>query len=377
MRLRIAHELETIASSDWNALRGAEHPFLRHEFLAALERHRCIHPGNGWQPWHLLLYEGTTLRAAAPAYIKGHSWGEFVFDFSWAEAYARHGLEYYPKLVGAVPYSPVNGSKILVHPDTDPTTAQAALAEFAREQVRELGLSSMHWLFVDAAEAATLARAGYTSRTGTQFHWRNRGYSDFDGFLAGFSAKKRKNVRQERAKVAAQQLDVRVLHGPEVSAAQWRAFHALYCDTFHAHGNVPILSVEFFQDVAQHMGEQVLLVAVQAHGELVAAAWLLEGPDALYGRYWGSRVELPGLHFETCYYRPIEYAIAKGLARFEPGAQGEHKIARGFLPEPTLSAHWLAQPQMQAAVADFCGRERVHVQHYMDELSAHSPFRAN
>ncbi len=375
MEVRIATSMEAVPAAAWNRLCGTENPFLRHEFLAALERHRCISPQTGWQPFHLLLYEDECLLAAAPAYIKGHSWGEFVFDFSWAAAYEQHGLSYYPKLIVGVPYSPVTGKRALWAPEADPRRCLSTLAKAARALLGEHGLSSVHWLFPEAEQADGLRAEGYAIRTGTQFHWTNHAYTDFHAFLGTMSAKKRKNIRQERRKVQEAGVEFRLLHGHEVDAATWAVFDRFYRSTFHLYGNVPILNRPFFEDIGRSLGDHVLLALAYRAGKAIAGAFLMHGGGSLYGRYWGAEQELPGLHFETCYYQPIDYAIRVGMQRFEPGAQGEHKIARGFLPTPTYSAHWMKEPAMHDAVLDFTRREQAYVDHYASELSTHSPFR--
>jgi predicted N-acyltransferase len=376
MDIRIAQGMAEVAPEAWNSLEGTDNPFLRHEFLHALEAHGCVDPDDGWQPSHLLLHQDDRLLAAAPAYLKGHSWGEFVFDWSWADAHARYGLPYYPKLVVAVPYSPATGPRVLVAPGVAPSMAADALAAAAQRIVIDNRLSSAHWLFTDTALAERLRAADYDLRTGCQFHWSNRGYRDFDHFLSFFSSKKRKNVRQERSRVRAAGVTFDWLPGQDVSDAQWRAFEGFYRRTFHAHGNVPVMSAAFFRDIGRMLRDRVLLVLAYQRGEPVAGALLLRSADTLYGRYWGSAIELNGLHFETCYYQGIDYCIRHGLARFEPGAQGEHKVPRGFLPVPTRSAHWLRNDALRRAVSDFLTRERPHVEAYLEDMRVHSPFRA-
>ncbi|NLO79713.1 MAG: N-acetyltransferase [Xanthomonadaceae bacterium] len=375
MNIRVIQNLNEIEPAAWNRLQGTDNPFLRHEFLHAFETHRCIHPGNGWQPFHLLLEDGGRILAAAPAYLKGHSWGEFVFDFSWADAHAQRGPPYYPKLIFGVPYSPATGPRVLSAPELSTATAAAALADAARQLLSEHALSSAHWLFPTAEQARLLAESGYMLRHGCQFHWENRGYRDFDDFLAALSAKKRKNLRQERRRVREAGIEFEWLHGTDASSTDWLTFERFYRDTFLAYGNVPILNASFFQDVGRHLGDRVLLVLARQRGRTVAGALFLRSSDTLYGRYWGSSIALSGLHFETCYYQGIEYCIRHGLQRFEPGAQGEHKVARGFLPSRTYSAHWIKDPQLQRVIAAFLQREKPQVAAYMEYMSRQSPFR--
>lgn len=376
MKVTVVQRLADIPAAEWNGLQGTDNPFLRHEFLAALESHDCVSPENGWQSFHLLLIDGGRLRAAAPAYIKGHSWGEFVFDWSWADAHARRGLPYYPKLVVAVPYSPVPGPRLLIADEADPVIAAKALGQAATQIADEYELSSAHWLFTEDALTGQLQDNGYLHRMGYQFHWTNNGYQDFDHYLSTFASKKRKNVRQERERVRAAGIQFQWLPGDAVDDAQWRIFERFYRITFHEHGNVPVMSAGFFRDIGRRLGDRVLLLLAFHRGEAVAGALFLRSSDTLYGRYWGSIVELSGLHFETCYYQGIDYCIRHGLQRFEPGAQGEHKVARGFLPVATHSVHWLRDDMLRGAVAGFLDRERQQVDAYMADVRRHSPFRA-
>lgn len=375
MDIRILQRLADIPPSAWNGLRGTDNPFLRHEFLHALEAHGCAQSRSGWQPFHLLLQQGERLLAAAPAYLKAHSWGEFVFDFSWADAHARRGLAYYPKLVVGVPYSPVTGPRVLVAPGESVKEATSTLAQAVRRLVTEQGLSSAHWLFPDGGLADQLQAEGYQRRTGCQFHWENQGYGEFQDFLAALNSKKRKNVRQERRRVEEAGIRFLWLHGPEISGADWLLFERFYRDTFLAHGNVPVLNAGFFRAIGQGLGDRVLLVLAQHRQETVAGALFLRSADTLYGRYWGSSVDLDGLHFETCYYQGIEYCIQQRLRYFEPGAQGEHKVARGFLPQATHSVHWIEDPTLRRVIADFLQRERVHISAYMQDMVERSPYR--
>ena len=359
----------------WNALQGADNPFLRHEFLDALERHGAVSRENGWIPYHLLLEDDGTLAAAAPAYIKGNSWGEFVFDFAWAHAYERNGLAYYPKLVIAVPYSPVNGPRMLLNPDYPAEGLRHALADGARQMADAMEISSVHWLFAREADMAVLEEADYARREGCQYHWRNAGYADFDDFLAGLSAKKRKNIRRERRRVAEQGLALRTVHGDEASPALWDVLHGFYQDTFHAHGNLPVITRDCFIELGETLGDRVVLFVAEEGDEPVAGAICLRSGDTLYGRYWGAARDYDGLHFEACYYQGIDYCIRHGLTRFEPGAQGEHKVARGFLPVLTHSAHYLRDAQFRAAVDDFLERERPAVARYAHDLTVEGPYR--
>ena len=376
MELRAIPSISDVDAARWNALAGADNPFLRHEFLAALEHHGAVSEDNGWVPYHLLLWDDQTLAAAAPAYLKGNSWGEFVFDFAWAHAYERNGLDYYPKLVIAVPYSPVNGPRMLLNPDYPADGLRHTLADGARQMMEAMEVSSVHWLFANPADIDTLSAADHDVRLGCQYHWQNAGYSDFEDFLSGMSSKKRKNIRRERRRVAEQGLSMRVVHGDEATDALWDALHGFYTKTFHEHGNLPVITRACFAELGEKLGRQVVLFVAEEHGVPVAGAICLRSDDTLYGRYWGSARAYDDLHFETCYYQGIEYCIQTGLQRFEPGAQGEHKVTRGFLPTLTRSAHYLADERFRAAVGDFLARERPAVQAFARDLEQDAPYRA-
>lgn len=376
LTLHICDDLTGVAAADWDRLVDDRYPFLRHVFLAGLERHGCLGEAWGWLPRHLLLRDADDrLVGAAPLYLKYNSYGEFVFDWAWADAYRRQGLDYYPKLVSASPYTPATGPKLLVAPDAPPGTA-AALLQAGRRLAEELQVSSLHWLFPPTEQKDLMAESGLMIRTGCQFHWENRGYTDFDHYLSHFSSAKRKQVRRERRRVAEAGVTLRRLHGDEATEAEWALFHQLYEDTFDRKGGMPTLTLDFFMSLAEQAPESVLLVLADYDNEPVAAAFNLVGSDGLYGRHWGCRAQFHSLHFEACYYQGLDYCIERGLGRFEPGAQGEHKISRGFLPTPTWSAHWIAHPGFAAAVDDFLQRETRGMADYMAELAEHSPFKA-
>lgn len=375
MKLKVLNALEEIPPAEWNSLTGTDNPFLRHEFLVALERHGAVSRRTGWIPSHLVLYDERGLAAAAPVYQKLHSWGEFVFDFAWANAYDRLGLDYYPKLVCAVPYTPVTGPRILFRPGLDSTALIRELAARARAFIEREDLSSAHWLFLEPETARTFAAEGYSIRLGCQYHWSNPGYRSFDEFLAELSSKKRKSIRRERRHVADAGIEFRTLHGHEIPPQLWQTFHRYYVNTFHAHGNIPLLSLAFFRELGEQLGSQVVLIDAQRAGRSIAGALFLRSQSTLYGRYWGSSETHDGLHFETCYYQGIEYCVREGLHRFESGAQGEHKVARGFLPTPTYSCHHLLDPRLQHAVDEFLHQERVEMQGYIRERSREGPFR--
>jgi len=376
LRMEIRDGLGAVDPAAWDALTGAREPFLRHAFLEGLERHGCLGRRYGWFPQHVLLFEGKRLLAAAPCYAKTNNYGEFVFDWAWQSAWERHGQPYYPKLVISVPYTPATGPRLLVHPEaTEPETLQRRLLEAAITRGQELGASGVHLLFPPEPEAALAAEAGLVRRMGCQYHWHNQDYADFDGFLEALSSKKRKNVKRERRRVREQGIGFRVLTGASASSEDWARFHRFYQDTFERHMGIPTLSEEFFAGTAAALGTQVVLFEARHGDETIAAALCYRSHDTLYGRFWGCSQDLPDLHFETCYYQGIEYCINEGLARFEPGAQGEHKIPRGFLPVPTTSAHAVLTPGFRASVQDFCLRETQMMRAQCAQLMQHSPYR--
>lgn len=376
MRITTHTSLEEIPAAAWNALSEGRDPFLRHEFLVALERHDCVGERFGWLPRHLAAYDDSgVLLGAVPLYLKDNSYGEFVFDWAWADAYARNGLHYYPKLVASIPYTPATGSRLLIKPHADQAAAGHALIEAALEQARELGVSSLHWLFTPLEQTEQLEAHGLMRRTGCQFHWRNHGYRDFSDFLDTFTSAKRKKVRQERRHVADAGIEVEVLHGDAMSESQWHTLHGFYRSTFERKSGTPTLSLPFFQEISRTMSESLVLVLARHRGVYVAGAICLRGTDALYGRHWGCSADYHSLHFEACYYQGIDYCIQHGLQLFEPGAQGEHKISRGFLPTPTWSAHWIAHEGFREVLARYTAQESAHTMEYIKELAEHSPYK--
>jgi predicted N-acyltransferase len=372
MHIRFHAAIAELPAAEWDALRADENPFVSHAFLDALERGGCVRPAWGWQAHHLGLYEHGRLIAAAPLYLKGNSHGEFVFDWGWAHAWERAGGEYYPKLLCGVPYSPVPGPRLLAGDDGRTPQLQRALVGAMRDEAARLGLSSVHANFLQAAELAAFGD-DWLARSDVQFHWHNRGYRDFPDFLAALSHKKRKNILHERRHVAASGLSIEWRGGDTLDDREWRRVHALYEATFDAKGNHAALTAAFFGRLGE-LG-RTAQVALARHGEaIVAMALFVQGGNVLYGRYWGAAMDVPGLHFELCYYRGIDYAIAHGLERFEPGAQGEHKLARGFLPVRTHSRHYLANADFRAAVAAALASEAEAVDAYAAELHGHSPY---
>ncbi len=369
--------ITAIPADHWNRLADPDAPFLRHEFLAAMERHGCVGEALGWLPQHLALRdEQGQLLAVAPCYLKSNSYGEFVFDWTWADAYRRHGLHYYPKLVVASPYTPATGRRLLTGDTPERHDHAQALIQGAMQIAERMGVSSLHWLFTADDEIGWLKAQGLMPRMGCQFHWHNQGHASFTDLLDTFTAEKRKKIRRERRRVTDSGIRIRRLTGDAVTEAEWVAFHRLYCDTFDKHGGIPTLTLAFFQDIGATMGQQLLLV-LAFHGQrIVAAAFSLIGQHSLYGRHWGCLQDFHSLHFEACYYQGLEYCIEHGLARFEPGAQGEHKVSRGFLPTPTWSAHWIANPVFRSAIAHVLEQEQAGMNGYLTEMHAHSPYRS-
>lgn len=370
LQLRVLPSLAALRAAQWDGLHDGSNPFISHAFLSGLEQHGCLRPEWGWQAQHLSLWHDDELVAAAPGYLKQNSHGEFVFDHAWANAYARHGLEYFPKWLCGVPYSPVTGPRLLARYDAD----RQALIEAVVRHVQDNDLSSAHINF-HLADEDPLFGAQWLQRDDVQFQWRRQpDWKNFDDFIGAMDHKRRKNIRQERAKVVRAGISFVVRHGDEASADELRAMHGFYLQTFAEYGNAPALTLAFLRHMAEQMPRQLVLFLAIQDGEPIAGALCLRGADTLYGRYWGGAT-LPGLHFETCYYQGIEYCLREGLQRFEPGAQGEHKLARGFLPTQVRSHHWLAHPQFREAARDWCGHEREDVATYAADLMRHSPFK--
>ena len=343
--LRIIERIDDVDAHSWNALGVRPYPFLRHEFLSALEAEGCLGEKYGWLPRHLTVWRDDRLEGAAPMYLKFNSYGEFVFDWAWANAYERNGLRYYPKLVSASPYTPATGPKLLLHPEAHEQTAQILMAA-GLELARQSQASSLHWLFTTPDETRLLENSGLLRRTGCQFHWENQGYADFDAFLAALTSSKRKNIRKERRKVVEAGVTFRLLDGEQASDADWQTFHSFYESTFDKRGGIATLSLGFFKSIARNMPGSVLLIMADHADQPVAAAFCLVGDDTLYGRHWGCNEYFDNLHFEACYYQGLDFCIDHGLQRFEPGAQGEHKIS------PRLSAR-------QTHVGALAGRRTV------------------
>ena len=374
-RTHIVSSLDEIGQPEWDALVAAQeksNPFLSYAFLHALHASGSAAPDAGWQPQFLTLFDGDDkLAAALPLYVKYHSYGEYVFDWAWADAYERSGQDYYPKLLSAIPFTPVTGPRLMA---VD-ATARAALIAVLKKTQKATKVSSMHILYPPEQEAKQLEAAGYMLRSGVQFHWINQGYADFDAFLATLEMKKRKNIRAERRKVAEAGVTLRRVRGREATQDDWRLFNRCYRHTYAAHHSTPYLNLDFFKRIGATMPDNILLVIAERDGQPIAASLVIHNQDTLFGRYWGELEHVPCLHFEASYYQPLEFCIEQGIQTFEGGAQGEHKMARGFLPTRTWSAHWLAQPAFADAVANFLERESGGIEQYIDELNDRNPFK--
>lgn len=408
-RTRIVDSPADIDAGAWNRLLAAQEqptPFLRHEFLSALTEAGCASADTGWAPRFVTIWRSRSgkpyqagqsdpaladaedaasedpvdlddeeLVAACPLYLKDHSYGEYVFDWAWADAYRRNGLEYYPKLLCAVPFTPVAGARLLALDDESRVTLAATLRALAEES----GVSSLHVLYPSDKEAEILSAVGLMSRKGVQFHWENNGYRHFDDFLDTLEQKKRKNIRAERRKVQEAGVTMRRVQGPQITDEEWRFFNRCYQQTYREHHSSPYLNINFFRTIGRTMPDNLLMVIAEHEGRPIASSLVIyqreSGGGTLYGRYWGAIEHVPCLHFETAYYQPLEFCIEQGLRTFEGGAQGEHKMARGFLPTVTHSAHWLAHPAFADAIERFLAQETENMSHYVDELREHDPFK--
>ncbi len=374
--VRFHRSINEISAEAWRRLAVGAGPFLQHAFLSALEDSGSVGPGTGWAPNHITLWRRGEGQPAVvvPMYRKSHSWGEYVFDWAWADAWARFGLSYYPKFVTAVPFTPSTGPRILAAEDVV-ETAVPALLEAVRKTLNRVGGSSWHVLFPREAEAEQLQQAGLLRRHGSQFHWFNHDYQDFDDFLSRFNSRRRKNVRKERRGVEQAGIRCHRFTGEQIDEALWDRFYRYYLQTYAERGQQGYLSRRFFSLLGGLMPESVLLIMAEQHGEWVAGALYLRDEERLYGRYWGAEVEVPGLHFEACYYQGIEYCIEQGLLRFDAGAQGEHKLARGFEPVRTDSLHWIEDERFRDAIDRFCREEARYVDSYMEAARETLPYR--
>ncbi|MBM3482102.1 MAG: N-acetyltransferase [Alphaproteobacteria bacterium] len=374
--LRFVERLKDIDAAAWDACAGADNPFVRHAFLNALEESGSAVPDSGWLPRHLVLNdEAGRLIGALPMYAKGNSLGEYVFDHGWAEAFERAGGRYYPKLLVGVPFTPVPGPRLLSRPDENVDAVRSALIDGAIALAETSSLSSIHVNFLGNDEATFLSERGLLRRTGLQFHWRNDGYGCFEDFLETLSSRKRKQIRRERREALAAGLTIRVLGGADIKERHWDAFFDFYQDTGSRKWGSPYLTRRFFSLLGERMADDIVLIFAERGSKPIAGALNLKGSDALFGRNWGALEYYPFLHFELCYYQAIDYAIAAKLARVEAGAQGEHKLMRGYLPVPTYSAHWIAHEGLRRAIESFLARETPFVVNEIEALAEHAPFK--
>lgn len=406
MKAATVNSIKSVGAEHWNKLVSEDSPFLRHEFLAALETAKCVGEDSGWIPCHLLVWpEDATIEtvaesdtetddepdagieplieaapiAAMPLFLKYHSYGEYVFDWAWADAYQRAGLDYYPKLLCAAPFTPATGPRLLISSDMSDVD-HAALSQFLIKAALSVAdtfkVSSLHCLFTTKHEAQLFAAAGFLQREGTQFHWENAQYTSFDDYLSAFSSKNRKKVKRERRRVREAGVTFSHITAQALTDEHWETFYEFYRSTIDVRGAIPYLNLAFFKALGETMSERVLLIFAERNGHPIAGTLNLIGRHTLYGRYWGATEMVPDLHFETCYYQSIDYCIEHGLKRFEAGAQGEHKLQRGLLPTATRSAHWVSHPQFANAIEDFLEREQENTDQYRDVLTTHSPFRS-
>lgn len=377
--LHILDNLSVVPATEWNALlQDDSGPFVKHEFLSSLEEANCVGVDAGWQVAHLILKSDNRLIGAMPLYLKKHSYGEYVFDWAWAEAYTQHGLQYYPKLLCAIPFTPIQGTRILVHPEFDSNQIHESLIKGLKSLVYSNDLSSAHVLFPSEKEITHLEKQGFQLRNTVQFHWKNQGFQSFEQFLSALTMKRRKNIRHERAMVAKESITFRHIPGDLANDQDWDHFYACYQNTYLEHYSPPYLNREFFQLLAQRMPKNIHLIFAQRDARPIAASLLMVDQKAskVFGRYWGALGRVPCLHFETAYYQAIEYCIAENIDIFEGGAQGEHKMARGFLPTTIQSAHYIQDPRFAKSIELFLQRERAGVANYVDELSEHNPLKS-
>ncbi len=375
MEVKQIHSMAQVDVADWNRLAGEAYPFMRHEFLRALEQSGSVCEQSGWIASHLLVLNDDQLVAFMPLYLKQHSWGEYVFDQQWAEAYQQQGLDYYPKWLTAIPLTPCQGTRIVIQAAIDPLEVMHTLLNFIKQLSEQHGISSWHCLFPDLQQVEQLRSLGLSIREGVQFHWFNQSYRDFNDFLFTLNASKRKMLKRERRRVSEQGVRLLRITGQDVSELQWQVFFQFYTMTYLKRGSQPYLNLAFFQQIAATMGEQLLLVLAIKDNKTIAAALSFVGSDTLYGRYWGCYEDYNSLHFEACYYQGLDYCIEHGLKRFDSGAQGEHKIARGFEPVTTYSAHWIKDVRFAKAIEHFLVREQKAVQHYKQDTASYLPFK--
>ena len=375
--IRQLNGLHDISAKDWNHLTDQNNPFVLHEYLYGLEKYDCL-SNQGWSPCHLAVYSGNTLAGALPLYLRNNSYGEFVFDWTWADAYERAGGKYYPKLVTAIPFAPVIGPRLLVHPDTP---SSKKIKQLLIDRVLHLlevnALSSYHCLFIDKTDLEMFEENRLLARYTCQFHWHNGGYRDFQDFLDSLTSKKRKQIKRERKKVNDCDINIEIMQGNQITEKQWGAFYNFYCSTFYRRWGNPRLTLGFFMSLGQTILEQTLLILAQHRNSYIAGAFLMQSQDTLYGRHWGCSSLYPYLHFELCYYQAIEYCINNKINMFDAGVQGEHKLSRGFQPYAATSYHWIQHPDFRNAIKDYLWQEKREIDTYIENLNMHLPFKSD
>ncbi len=376
IKIKTIKSLHDVSASEWNTLAGSQFPFIQYEFLIALENNGAVGKEFGWLTNFFLAYENDKLIGALPLYIKFNSYGEFVFDWAWADAYQQNHIRYYPKLVTAIPYTPATGPRLLIRDNDQYQDIADALINSVLSFAEKSQVSSFHCLFTNTKDTNYFAQhPRFMMRLGCQFHWSNNNYKCFFDYLDKLTSKKRKQIKRERRIVKEQGIEFEILNGLTATNQHWDIYHRFYENTFERKRGMPTLSKDFFKEIAKTMPENIVLVLAKHQGEYVASAFNLKGIDTLYGRHWGCSEDFDNLHFEACYYQGLEYCINYGLKQFEPGAQGEHKIARGFMPTKTWSAHWIAHPEFADAINQFVERERGGMEHYIESLMDHSPYK--
>lgn len=375
IEISIIGAINEVSSDEWNQLVDNDNPFACFEFLNALEQHHCVGQNHGWLPQHILIKENNTLIGASPMYLKNNSYGEFVFDWAWADAYHRSGIEYYPKLVTSIPYTPATGQRFLINDLNRFEEISQLIISSGLQHAKSLGVSSMHWLFTNKTDTEQLENNNLMLRLGCQFHWQNNNYNDFEHYLSFFNSKNRKKIKRERKQVQQQDIEIEIRSGLEMTDSLWETYHSFYSSTFDKKSGMATLSLDFFKSIGQTMPNNVLVLFAKHNNEYVASAFCIRGDKTLYGRHWGCSEEFDSLHFELCYYQGLEYCINNNLQRFEPGAQGEHKIYRGFLPSKTWSAHWVSHPEFDTVIRKHVAHEQEGMHHYIKDMQSHSPFK--
>jgi len=375
LKISIIGAINEITADEWNLLVDNDNPFASFEFLNALEQHDCVGQNYGWLPQHIVIHEKGTLIGASPMYLKNNSYGEFVFDWAWADAYQRSGLEYYPKLVTSIPYTPATGQRFLISDQDRYQEISELIINAGLEHAKSLGVSSIHWLFTNEVDTQQLDSKNLMLRLGCQFQWTNKNYNNFEHYLSFFNSKNRKKIKRERKQVQQQGIEIEIKTGHQMTDELWLIYHDFYSCTFDKKSGMATLNLAFFKALGTTMPDNILILFAKYNNEYVASAFCIRGEKTLYGRHWGCNAHFNNLHFELCYYQGLEYCINNGLTHFEPGAQGEHKIYRGFLPTETWSAHWIAHPEFNSIIQKHVQHEREGMEYYIQDMLSHSPFK--